>query len=267
VPLAQWSIERQGWRATYGSFGIALAVLSIVTMLLPWRRIAAGPAATVRKEDRDGAAVPPSSAEAGPTLREATRTREFAGLVVSFGFTGFAMYVVIVQTVPFLIEIGHSPLHAATLFGICGMLSIGGVVSAGWLCDRFGLQPVALLTFTLTLTGMSCLLALTFGFVQWLVLAYVLTFGLAQGARGPIIATLTNRLFAGPSAPALYGIVYASSMIGAGIGSWASGFLHDVSGSYRPSLILAVVGICAAAAPFLLVRAFRMPVPIHPAHT
>jgi len=262
VPLAQWSIEWQGWRATYASLGLVLAGLSVAALLLPWRRIAGGSVAAVRAQGQDGASIRPWAAAAGLTLREAIRTREFAGLAVSFGFTGFAMYVVIVQTVPFLIEIGHSPLHAATLFGLCGMLSIVGVVSAGWLCDRFGLRPVALLTFALTLTGMLCLLVLSYQFAQWVVVAYVLSFGLAQGGRGPIIATLTNRLFSGPSASALYGIVYASSMVGAGIGSWASGFLHDVSASYRPSLFLAVVGICVAAAPFFVVSAFRLPAPI-----
>jgi biotin transporter BioY len=111
---------------------------------------------------------------------------------------------------------------------------------------------------------MLSLLALSYVSAEWIVASFVIGFGLAQGARGPIIATLTNRLFVGPAAVALYGIVYASSMVGAGLGSWASGFLHDWSGSYRPGLALAVAGILVAAAPFVLMRAFRSPAQIVP---
>jgi predicted MFS family arabinose efflux permease len=258
VPLAQWSIERQGWRATYAWLGLALAAVAVLTVLLPWRRIAGDPG------DASRPSAPAGSTGVAITLAQSLRRPEFAGLMVTFGFTGFGMYVVIVQTVPFLIEIGHTPLRAATLFGMCGMLSIGGVVSCGWLSDRFGLRPIALMSFGLTLAGMLSLLALSYVSAEWIVATFVVGFGLAQGARGPIIATLTNRLFVGPAAVALYGIVYASSMVGAGVGSWASGFLHDWSGSYRPGLALAVAGILVASSPFVLMRAFRAPVPIVP---
>ena len=44
VPLAQHSIELQGWRDTYQVMGLVLLVLLPLLLMLPWRRIA--PAAT-----------------------------------------------------------------------------------------------------------------------------------------------------------------------------------------------------------------------------
>jgi len=260
VPLAQWLIEWQGWRSTYTTMGCGLAILLVVTMLLPWQRLAG--ATPLRGRGADGGTDP---AGGGISLRQAVRRPEFLGLALSFTFTGFSMYTVIVQVVPFLVESGYAPLKAATAFGLAGMLSVGGVISTGWLSHRYGLRPIALLSFTCTFAGIFCLLFLSYHRLEWLLVCFVGIFGIAQGARGPIVATLSNRLFTGPSAAAIYGVIYACSNIGAGIGAWGSGYLHDISSSYRPALLVAAAGIVMAALPFLLLQAFRAPVPIQPA--
>lgn len=258
VPLAQWWIEWQGWRNTYTALGLTVGMLALLTLLLPWRRLQ--PALpTIRASH--GAT---GDAEQGLSLREALRRPEFFGLVATFGFTGFSMYVVIVQVVPLLVESGYAPLTAATAFGVSGMLSVGGVILSGWLSDRFGLRPIALLSFGCTFLGILCLLALSYAVSEWLLVAYVAIFGIAQGARGPIIATMSNRLFTGPAAAAIYGVIYAMSNVGAGFGAWLSGYLHDLSGNYQIALIVAAVGILCAALPFLLQPVFRSPTPIRP---
>jgi predicted MFS family arabinose efflux permease len=250
VPLAQWSIEWQGWRGTYTTMGWCLAVLLLVTLLLPWRRL---------HSTGGGVASDSQAPEGGITLRRAMKRPEFIGLAVSFAFTGFSMYMVIVQVVPFLVESGYAPLRAATAFGLAGMLSVVGVVSTGWLSHRYGLRPIALLSFACTFIGILCLLGLSFRNSELLLVCFVGIFGIAQGARGPVVATMSNRLFPGPSAAAIYGVIFACSNVGAGIGAWISGYLHDASDSYRPALLLAAAGIALAAAPFLLQRAFRSP--------
>ncbi len=260
VPLAQWWIEWQGWRSTYMAMGWCVAVLLAVTIALPWHRLAGAASLPGQPSGRGG-----DPAGGGLTLRQALRRPEFLGLALSFTFTGFSMYMVIVQVVPFLVESGYAPLKAATAFGLAGMLSVGGVISTGWLSHRFGLRPIALLSFACTFVGIFCLLGLSYFHFEWLLACFVGIFGIAQGARGPIVATLSNRLFTGASAPAIYGVIYACSNIGAGIGAWGAGYLHDASASYRPALLVAAAGIVVAALPFLLQHAFRAPVAIRPA--
>ena len=75
-------------------------------------------------------------------------------------------------------------------------------------------------------------------------------FGLAQGARGPIVSTLSNRIFAGPSVGMIYGTVYASMAVGGAIGSFTGGWLHDVFEGYLPVLLLSLIALALAAAPF-----------------
>lgn len=256
VPLAQWWIEWQGWRSTYAVMGWTVAVLIVLTLLLPWRRL--DPAVPALNAS-SGAA---GDANASPSLTQAFRRPEFLGLMATFGLTGFSMYVVIVQVVPFLVESGYAPLTAATAFGLSGMLSVGGVILSGWLSDRFGLRPIALLSFACTFAGILCLLGLSYAVSEWLLATYVGIFGIAQGARGPIIATMSNRLFTGPAAAAIYGVIYATSNVGAGFGAWLSGYLHDLSGNYRIALIVAATGILLAAMPFTWQTAFRSPTPI-----
>lgn len=57
----------------------------------------------------------------------------------------------------------------------------------------------------------------------WLLGAYVLLFGICQGARRPIVASLSARLFPGPGLATIYGTIYACLSIGSGIGALLRG--------------------------------------------
>ena len=93
--------------------------------------------------------------------------------------------------------------------------------------------------------------------LQSLLVGYVVAFGLCQGARGPIIASMTTRLFAGRHVASIYGIMYAANAIGAGIGSFGGGSLHGITGSYRPGFVLAVLILVVAGLPFWLLPGMR----------
>jgi len=256
VPLVQWVIDREGWRNAYAMLGYFMVFMIIVVLVLPWNKIANFKTEVL--ENRDMAIATDKTI----TLSQAVFHPSFLALLVSFGFTGFSMYLVIAQIVPLLIDVGNSPLQSATIFGVSGMFSVFGVLSSGWVSDRVGLRPIALISFCLSLTGICCLLRLTYTPSEWLIVAFICTFGLAQGARGPIVAAMCNRLFVGPAAPVIFGVIHSASMVGAGGGAWLSGFLHDVSGSYRMGLLIAAIGMVLATLPFLAIKSFRNPSPI-----
>ncbi|MEZ5730124.1 MAG: MFS transporter [Burkholderiaceae bacterium] len=110
-------------------------------------------------------------------------------------------------------------MSAASIFGVAGMLSMVGIVTSGWLSDRVGYRFAATLSFVLTLAGTACLAAISFSSLVLFPIGFVLLFGVAQGARGPIISTLSNRFFAGASAATVFGILYLAMSIGAALGS------------------------------------------------
>lgn len=241
VPLAQALIDAQGWREAYSWLGIGLVALCFTALWLPWRAItSAKPAADGRPRER-GARSP---------LRIAFSQRRFWLLVQVMFFTALGMYLVIVQSVAYFVDVGFTPLQAATAFGAAGMLSVVGVSTSGWFSDRFSPRKAATISFTGTALGIAMLYALTWRPSEALLVAYVLLFGICQGARGPVVAGLSARMFAGPGQATVYGAIYALMSVGTGLGALLSGALYDWTGGYRAGFVLALVAIALAAAPF-----------------
>jgi MFS family permease len=167
------------------------------------------------------------------------------------------MFVVMAQTVVFFIDVGFSPLVAATAFGFTGMLSVISVTASGVLSDRFGHRQTVTASYVGTSTGMLLLMVIAGHPALPLLVAYVLVFGLCQGMRGPIISSISTRHFAGRSVGTIYGTIFATNALGAALGSFMGGVLHDLTGGYRAGFAFAVCSIALACAPFWTIPALR----------
>jgi MFS family permease len=133
---------------------------------------------------------------------------------------------------------------------MAGLLSVLGMMASGWSSDRFGFRATATASFASTFLGIAFLVLLSFHPARWLVVPFVLLFGLSQGARGPIVASITARLFRGPGFATINGTIFACMSIGGAFGSWMSGVLFDMTGGYRASFALSMVCVLIAVAPF-----------------
>jgi len=255
VPGVQFLLQNHSWRESYQIMGGVLLAFVPLVFFLPWQRYAEGHPEYLQLK-RTSAAP-----ERDWTLREAMRTRSFWGLVWIFFFTAMGMFAIMVQTVVYLVERGFSPIVAATAFGFSSMLSVVGVLGTGAIADRIGPRRIVSLTFVGSITGVAILLLMTWFPVRGLLVAFVLIFGLCQGARGPIVSSISTRLFAGSHVAGIYGVIFASNAVGAGLGSLMAGLLHDLTGSYRPSFVFSVCALFIAGLPFWRVpelRDFRM---------
>jgi predicted MFS family arabinose efflux permease len=219
-----------------------------VILALPWKTFAAGHPARAASRQKSGE---------GWTLATALRSRVFWGLVQVFFFTASAMFAIIVQLVAFFVDAGFSPLAAATAFGMVGLLSGVSVMASGLSSDRFGYRQIISLSFVGTATGMALLLLLSFHPSVLLLVLFVPVFGLCMGMRGPIVSSVAARYFAGPRVATIYGLIYASNALGAALGSFAGGLLHDLTGGYRAALAMSLMLITVAALPFWTVPALR----------
>ncbi len=250
VPLAQFLVTGYDWRTAYRAMGIGLLVLApLVVLGIPWRTFQAG------HPDLHGAKA--KVGRTGATVREALRTPAFWSLVQVFFCTATAMFSMLVQLVAFFIDAGFSPLTAATAYGALGMLSAFSVMMSGPASERFGYRQAATASFVGTGTGILLLMAITAAPSTALLGVFVLVFGLCMGVRGPIVSSMSARIFAGPSVATIYGAIYSANALGAAFGAFLGGLLHDLTGGYVAGLALALVFVVLAALPFWMQPVLR----------
>jgi MFS family permease len=251
VPIAQVMLEHADWRTTYRVIGYVLAAaVPIVVFAIPWKQYAAG-----RAEYRSERSA--RSADGGWTLRAALRTRTYWGLAAMFTFTSFGMYIVVPQTVVYLIDAGFTPVVAASAFGAASMLSVASVTATGFSADRFGNRRTVTVSFMGSVLGILMLVAISFEAAFALLVLYVVIFGFSQGVRGPIISSICAKKFAGPRVATIYGTLYSTNSIGAAAGALAGGVLHDLTGGYRVGFVCAIAALAIAAAQMWIVRDLR----------
>ncbi|MDA1116702.1 MAG: MFS transporter [Proteobacteria bacterium] len=190
-------------------------------------------------------------------MRAALRTRLYWALVQVFFFTATAMFAVLVQAVVYFIDLGFSPITAATAFGVTGMLSVVSVSLSGLLAERFGFRNTVSASFAGTAGGLLILVALSYWPSGLLLATFVAVFGLCMGVRGPIVSSIATRKFAGPKVATIYGLIYSANAIGAAFGSLMGGVLHDLTGGYRAAFALSLCAIGLAVAPFWTVKELR----------
>lgn len=241
APISHLLIERFGWRTSYQIFALGVIALVPLILIAPWKRIHAGP----------------GGIDSAPTIRslwlpkEIFREKGFWGLGAVFFFTSFAIFLVNVQLVAYLTEIGFDPFIAASAYGALSIASIVGVLYTGWLADLYGRLKVVTISYSLTIAGIALIWATGSNPVFALLAPALLLYGLAMGARGPIVSTLVARLFPNNVA-GVFGTISIGMGLGAGSGSWLSGALFDLTGGYGAGFTAALVSACLGLAQFWL---------------
>lgn len=251
VPSVQALLGAFDWRTVYRILGALMLVAApLAALAVPWKTFVLGD-----PEYRGGDKA--SAAAEGWTVRAAMRTRLYWALVQVFFFTAAAMFTVLVQAVVYFIDIGFSPIVAATAYGVTGLFSVVSVSGSGFTSDRFGYRQTVTASFAGTATGVLLLLAMSYAPSMPLLIAFVLVFGLCMGVRGPIVSAIATRQFAGPRVATIYGTIYATNAVGAAFGSLMGGILHDLTGGYRAGYVFSLCAVGIAVAPFWRVRALR----------
>jgi predicted MFS family arabinose efflux permease len=250
-PLARVLLSVYDWRIAHRLIGGGVMATLPLVMLLPLGRMTAGSNAWRLRH-----ATAATGIFAAWSLSVALRTSAFWGLFTTYLFTALAAYSVIPHCVAYLVEHGFDALLAASAYDLAGMLSAIGIVAMGWLSDRIGRRQAATISYISTLSGIAALTAISVWPSQLLLYAFVILFGLMQGARGPIVVAMVAALFSG-RVRAIHGALSLAQGFGAALGSWLSGMLYELTGSYLTSFTVAACGALAGLASFWVVAAFR----------
>lgn len=163
LPLTGLLVDSYGWRHALVVLALIYGVAAIPLHALVLRR---------RTHTRP-------RAERNEIVKTATRQRPFWLLVIAFTANGGAVAVMTVLLVSYLIHLGHSPVLAATLAGLLGVLSVTGRLVTAGLQTRL---PAALIAATIfALQGVAVLMLPLLGRTVPGVIGCVLLFGLGFG--------------------------------------------------------------------------------------
>ncbi len=249
APLIQFLISGIGWRTTYlaqAAF-MAAAVLPLAILFRRGDRGSATPAA-------HAGAAPALLRPLGWTLGAAARTRHFWLLFAVYLFTGLGSFFVSLHQLAFAVNVGFDKLYAASVLGIGALLAVPGTIVTGTISDYIGRELAAILAYGFSIVGVICALLITSPDQHLLLWLHACFFGLTWGARGPAITAKTADLFPGPRLGTILGVITIGSGLGAAIGSWAAGFIFDLSGSYRLAFILSIASYLCGCIAFWSLR-------------
>ncbi|HJU17226.1 MAG TPA: MFS transporter, partial [Stellaceae bacterium] len=201
-----------------------------------------------------GEAAAPALAGRGWTLGEALRTPHFWLLSAVYLFTGLGSFIVSLHQLAFAVGLGFDRLYAAEVLGTGAFLSTFGIILTGALSDTLGREVSAVLAYGVSIAGVVCALFISGPQQTWLLWLHACLFGLTWGARGPAITAKTADLFPGPRLGTILGVITLGSGLGAAGGSWAAGFIFDLSGSYRVAFLLSIAFYACGVAAFWALR-------------
>ena len=240
APLAGWMVRDYGWRAGFLSLGAIVLLFGIGLSQAFMRR--------TRPEDYgllpDGgegtepgwSAAPDGGLQSGMSLGQILRDFRFWILAVCYSIALMAEMSVMVHQVPYALDRNIDRIAAASSVGVIGMASVLGRFFFGWLSDRIrDAKYAAAIGLFFMAAGIIVLLKAE---TVTLLFGAALLFGLGYGSMAPMIPYLVADRFGRRILGTAYGMLTFFMTVGGSIGPVLTGYIYDISGSYRSAWLL-----------------------------
>ncbi|MEO6510152.1 MAG: MFS transporter [Nocardioides sp.] len=255
LPAIAHLADGPGWRWAAGLVSaFALLLVPLVWLVLRDRPADAGTTA-YGATGPDLPAPPPTESAARVALRilrENSRSRVFWCLFLSFWICGWSTNGLIgTHFIPAAHDHGMPETTSATLLALIGIFDIVGTVASGWLTDRVDSRYLLFVYYFFR--GLSLLV------VPWLLadavhpslFVFIVFYGLDWVATVPPTVALCRQHFGPERAGIVFGWVFASHMVGAGVAASYAGWVRQEAGDYFAAWMTAG-GMCIGAAALVL---------------
>ena len=178
-------------------------------------------------------------------------------LTAVFAILGFLLGAASVHRVPHWVELGFSPATVSYAFGIDAAVATVTALAAGFVVERLAVRFVGAISCVLFCAAIALM---TVG-QAWLplLLASVIVFGAAIGLNLVVQGVIWAQYFGWRFVGTIRGVVLPITVLAAGFGAPLAGLLHDVTGTYRVSWIIAAALSAVCAALLLSARPPRLP--------
>jgi MFS family permease len=219
-PIVQRSIALYGWRATHVAIALACGAALLVIALVALRRRSP---ATASNAGAAASRAKPAALGLSPGALQML-------LALASVCCCVAMSMPQVHIVAYCGDLGYGVARGADMLALMMGFGIVGRIGSGFIADRAG--GLATLMLGSTLQGLALLLYLLYdGLVSLYVISAV--FGLFQGGIVPSYAIIVREYFPAKEAGARVGVILMASLFGMALGGWMSGYIFDLTGSYR----------------------------------
>lgn len=216
-------LESAGWRSVYLVLAALILVLNLPLAFCLRRRV---PLAA--RMQSDGIANARASA-VGLSPRAITALLTLAGIACCV-----AMAMPQVHMVSLCVDLGFGAAVGGQILAVMLLAGAASRIFFGLVADRLGGVATILIS-----SGLQCLALFLYLPAGGLVSLYVvsLIFGLSQGGIVPTYALVVREYMPSAEAGRRVGIVMMATILGMALGGWMSGFIYELTGSYRMAFI------------------------------
>ena len=231
-------IPAVGWRLSYGILGV-IALVFIISLAQLLRRDPAQMNLLPDGEEQTVADVADLMGS-GLALHEAIHTIRFWLLCAAYMMVIFCTHTIPVHIAPHAMDLGISVTRAAGVLSTIGGVSVIGRIMMGAASDRMGDKRALIICFVLMLIS---LFWLQLARELWALYLFAVLYGFAHGGFFALISPAVAGLFGTRSHGVILGIVLFFGTLGGAIGSVLTGYIFDVTQSYRLAFWLLTVAI------------------------
>jgi MFS family permease len=145
-----------------------------------------------------------------------------------------AMSMPQVHIVAYCVDLGYGPAVGAEMLSLMLMGGVASRLISGMLADRLGGVMTLLIGSTLQMIALFLYLP-TSGLAPLYIVSLI--FGLSQGGIVPSYAIIVREYLPPREAGAKVGFVIMATIVGMALGGWMSGWIYDLTGSYRMAFL------------------------------
>jgi len=247
-PLAAAIIVVFNWQTAYVVFGVimgALAVMALFVIVEDQKKVESEMKRTGRG---DQAQIARAAAQAGVTLKQALRNRNFWLVTVGLVAATFTYQGVLTQLRQHFEESGFTPAMATTAVSTIAGMGIFSKLAFGRASEKITARIATILSIALQMVGVLIIAQVDASHLLWL---GIFVFGLGFGGLGALALLVVQEMFGMKEFGGIMGIMQVG-MIASGTGApMMAGAIHDSSGSFDSAFLIVaaifVVGIAALA--------------------
>jgi MFS family permease len=228
VPVAQLMIDKWGWSWAY----IGLAMITALLVIPPVQLFLPSSRPSKPAEVTPAAAQKEAPVQADWTVKRALTNSAFWLLFIARTLASMGNQVIVTHQIAHAVDVGYAKVFAASIFGLLGVISIGGRILFGYLADVMNRQMVFTWVQLISAAGILALLAVHDTSAPWLLYVYAVCYGLGQGSRALVLSAISADIFHGKHFGAIFGYFTFSIGLGGAVGAWLGGFLFDLTHSY-----------------------------------